>query len=279
MNDIVYAVHTRKCTYLLDEQGVCRWAVFPGGRVAPATDCAVGAQFVACLDLGAEGGLLGELSVGASALFAREEDGRLVLLRTLPIVHVERRTPWDAPFRDDPTEVLAPDQPWATQAPLDDAPTPIGRFPAFSLPFIPPVIDGGAPGAAPPEDEGEPLDLEDFLSISVSEVARTSPLYRPPALVDGAPPPAPWPLARAPLPPPRPPPRPPSAPPPAGARPLAPLPGPPPPSAPPPARPLPSPPRPASAPPPARPLPPPAPPPVQDVRRPGPPPAPRRRPR
>jgi hypothetical protein len=270
MNDIVYAVHTRKCTYLLDDQGVCRWAVFPGGRVAPSTDRAVGAQFVACLDLRAEGGLLGELTVGGSALFARTEEGRYVLLRTLPIVHVERRAPDDAPFRDDPTEVLPPDQLWGGHAPLDEAPTPIGRIPAFSLPLI----------SEAQEEEGEPLDLEDLLSISVSEVARTMPLYRPPP---GAPPPAPWPYAAA-LPPPRPPPRPPPSapgsrpPPPVASRPPPPpvpsRPPPPPPSRPasapppPPARPL---------PPPARPLPPPAPPPVQQARRVGPPPAPGRK--
>jgi|HubBroStandDraft_6_1064221.scaffolds.fasta_scaffold222419_3 hypothetical protein len=192
MTDITYAVHTASCTYLLDDEGICRWTIFPGGSTAPGTDRCVGAQFVACLDLRAEGGLLGELHIGASALFAREEQGRLVLLRTPPIERVDYRSPGDAVIRDDPTEVLGPDQPWASPgAPLHDAPTPEPPTPARG--FVPPA----------PEDEAEPLDIEDFLSISVSEVARTMPLYRPPP---GAPPPAPWPYARAPLPPPRPPP-------------------------------------------------------------------------
>ncbi len=194
----------------------------------------MGAQFVACLDLQAEGGLVGELRIGASALFARVEQGRFVLLRTPIIERVEYRTEDDA-LRDESTEVLGPAQnpapPWPPAAPpprlphisLDDAhtpepPTPTVRFPAHVPGYDPAYatpLDGHRPGL-PSEEE---LDIEDFLSISVSEVARTSPLYRPPP---GAPPPAPWPYARAPLPPPRPPPRPPSAAPPAAARPPAP---------------------------------------------------------
>jgi hypothetical protein len=91
MLDTLYAVHTRTCTYLLDEEGVCRWVLSPSG--APAEVSCVGAQFVACLDFRVDGGLVGELLVGASALFVRIENGRAGLLRTSPIEHVEFKRP------------------------------------------------------------------------------------------------------------------------------------------------------------------------------------------
>ncbi|MEZ4298166.1 MAG: hypothetical protein R3B70_24655 [Polyangiaceae bacterium] len=89
MSDIVYAVHTRSCTYLLDEDGFCKWVLSRSG--ARSEDRCVGAQFVAALDLHSKGGLVGELRIGASALFIRSEEGRFVLIRTKPIEHVEIR--------------------------------------------------------------------------------------------------------------------------------------------------------------------------------------------
>jgi hypothetical protein len=89
MAEMVYAVHTRTCTYLLDEEGVCGWVTSPSG--SQAQDRCIGAQFVACLDLSVEGGLVGELRVGAAGLFARRENGRFVLLKTSEIERVEYR--------------------------------------------------------------------------------------------------------------------------------------------------------------------------------------------
>ena len=89
MSEIVYAVHTRACTYLLDEDGFCRWVLSRSG--AKSDDRCVGAQFVAALDLRSKGGLVGELRIGAQALFIRSEDGRFALIRTKPIEHVEVR--------------------------------------------------------------------------------------------------------------------------------------------------------------------------------------------
>ncbi len=89
MSEIVYAVHTRACTYLLDEDGFCRWVLSRSG--AKSDDRCVGAQFVAALDLRSKGGLCGELRIGAQALFIRSEDGRFALIRTKPIEHVEVR--------------------------------------------------------------------------------------------------------------------------------------------------------------------------------------------
>lgn len=89
MAEMVYAVHTRTCTYLLDEEGVCGWVTSPSG--SQAQDRCIGAQFVACLDLRVPGGLVGELRVGAAGLFARRESGRFVLLKTSEIERVEYR--------------------------------------------------------------------------------------------------------------------------------------------------------------------------------------------
>ena len=89
MSEMVYAVHTRTCTYLLDEDGVCGWVLSPTGD--QTQDRCIGAQFVACLDLREQGGLVGELRIGAAGLFARREGGRMVLLKTSAIEHVEYR--------------------------------------------------------------------------------------------------------------------------------------------------------------------------------------------
>jgi hypothetical protein len=91
LQELAYAVHTATCTYLLDEDGVCQWIVSPQGAVPSHVQQAVGAQFVACLDMTAEGGLLGELKAGAMALLVRRHEDRMVLLRTAPIQHVDDR--------------------------------------------------------------------------------------------------------------------------------------------------------------------------------------------
>src|SRR5512140_2874385 len=101
MSDLTYAVHTATCMYLLDEEGICRWVFAASGRAARDADRAVGAQFVACLDLSVDGGLVGELRVGAAALFFREIEGRYVLMRTPVIDRVEYRgeaEEWPSPM-------------------------------------------------------------------------------------------------------------------------------------------------------------------------------------
>jgi hypothetical protein len=87
---MAYAVHTKTCSYLLDERGVCGWIVSRRGAVPPHVNQCVGAQFVACLDLDTQGGLVGDLRPGAMALFVRNrEPGGMVLLRTAPIESVD----------------------------------------------------------------------------------------------------------------------------------------------------------------------------------------------
>src|SRR5689334_4112832 len=109
MAEIVYAVHTRACTYLLDDEGICRWVLSRSG--AKSDDRCIGAQFVAALDQHSKGGLVGELRLGTCALFVRSEDGRFVLIRTKPIEHVEIRGEGEGeayPFEPEP--VVLPDR-------------------------------------------------------------------------------------------------------------------------------------------------------------------------
>jgi hypothetical protein len=115
MPEIIYAVHTKTCTYLLDDDGVCRWIVSATGMVPPDVRRCIGAQFVASLDLRLPGGLAGELRLGAFALFVapREDDPtKLVLLRTAPIQYVEFRDPADpTPLGSTPRPLAPPEQP------------------------------------------------------------------------------------------------------------------------------------------------------------------------
>ena len=89
-SEMAYAVHTHTCTYVLDQDGTCRWIVARQGAVPAHVKQCMGAQFVACLDLETEGGLVPDLRPGAMGLFVRVSDqGRMVLLRTAPILRVE----------------------------------------------------------------------------------------------------------------------------------------------------------------------------------------------
>lgn len=93
MENVAYAVHTRSCTFLLDRDGLCHWIVARHGGVPPDIRGCVGAQFVASLHPELDGLLAGELLLGAAALFVKHdpESGKLVLIRTGEIVHVEDR--------------------------------------------------------------------------------------------------------------------------------------------------------------------------------------------
>ena len=88
---MAYAVHTETCTYLLDDDGVCRWIVSQRGGVPAHVQQCIGAQFVASLDMTVIGGLLGTLSIGARALFVKNTGSQMILLRTGRIEHVDDR--------------------------------------------------------------------------------------------------------------------------------------------------------------------------------------------
>ncbi len=141
---MAYAVHTRSCTYLLDDDGICRWTLAPTGIPVPGADRYLGAQFVACLDVREAGGLVGELRIGAAALFARSEGGRLVLLRTPLIEFVEHR-PDDA----DASTAAEPSPPPPARESLPSYTPHVGPPPAYAP--RPSAPEPSAPGyPAPP---------------------------------------------------------------------------------------------------------------------------------
>lgn len=242
MSEMTYAVHTATCTYLLDEDGICRWTHAPIGVAPPGAERCVGAQFVACLDPRSEGGLVGELCIGAAALFVRQEEGRFVLLRTLPIENVELRPgmpvseprpalgPVEDPhsfaetpifIREEETPMALPAFSMAADPPSPPAPPAAHEtapLPSWALtthghpqgpPPGPPASDplprfaslpaaeeaaraayASLPSSWNPDETapldprwstpGEVLDLEDLLSVSVTEVTLSLPLYRSP---------------------------------------------------------------------------------------------------
>lgn len=100
--DISYAAHTTSCTFLLDDEGICRRVVMaPKAKRRESSRTAarcVGAQYVASLDGGAAGGLVEMPRVGAAMLFARvDERGRVSLVRTGILTSFESRAGED-PF-------------------------------------------------------------------------------------------------------------------------------------------------------------------------------------
>ena len=103
--EISYAAHTSSCTFLLDDQGICRRIVLApkGGKrreVARTSAKCVGAQYVASLDGSAAGGMVEMPRVGAAMLFARvDEHGRVSLVRTGALISFESRAGED-PFVD-----------------------------------------------------------------------------------------------------------------------------------------------------------------------------------
>lgn len=166
MEDAKYAVHTRSCTFLLDEEGLCHFIVSRTGMVPPEIRGCVGSQFVACLHPELEGGLAGELIVGASALFAKKEaeTGRMVLMRSGPIVRVELRGVSEG----------------ASSEHLSDSALDLASGPPLSMPGflgVAPSARGG--DTVPPPPSASAPDY--FAAVGESTVTLTVPLYRPEA--------------------------------------------------------------------------------------------------
>jgi hypothetical protein len=98
---IAYSAATEGCTFLLDEDGVCRRVVLRherlsadatiGGRTrTQAARRCIGAQYVASIDVRAEGGLVPMPRIGTPMLFAyTDDDGRLAVVRTGPLSRFE----------------------------------------------------------------------------------------------------------------------------------------------------------------------------------------------
>jgi hypothetical protein len=132
--EIVYAAHTRSGVFMLDAEGVCRWAVAQPGRTGEKVpERIVGAQYLATLDVNAEGALVDLPRIGCPMLFAAtDENGRVRLVRTPPLLRFEDR-------RNGPTR-----RPLASKFDPEDA-TPIVALPR--------------PSSVPPPPESLPLPL------------------------------------------------------------------------------------------------------------------------
>lgn len=106
---IAYAAHTSTCTFLLDADGFCRRVLTrtKNGKESRIARRCLGAQYVASLDLLAEGGLVEMPTPGAFMLFARIDDGRVTLVKTAPL---ERFDNVDEPVEPRPSAPeLSPD--------------------------------------------------------------------------------------------------------------------------------------------------------------------------
>ncbi len=159
MDDAVFAVHTRSCTFLLDAEGTCKWIVSRTGMVPPEIRKCVGAQFMACLHPELDGGLAGELVIGAAALFVKDDasTGRFMLMRSGTIVHIEQRGASRASVP--PGAILS-----------DDTLDLVGGPPLAQ----PPTVGSRGGDTMPPPAPSRPSDGE-------STVTLTLPLFRPEA--------------------------------------------------------------------------------------------------
>jgi hypothetical protein len=98
---VAYAATTEGCTFLLDEDGVCRRVLLRherrsadatlGGRTRrQAARRCIGAQYVASIDVRVEGGLVPMPRLGTPMLFAyTDDDGRLAVVRTGTLTRFE----------------------------------------------------------------------------------------------------------------------------------------------------------------------------------------------
>lgn len=129
--EIVYVAHTRTAVFMLDEQGVCRWAVaHPGHTRDSVPERIVGAQYVATLDLQEEGGLVPLPRVGCPMLFAATDptNGRVRLVRTPSLERFEDRR--NGPVRKPLVSKIDEDMTPVVPTPIPKSwPPPEGRGP------------------------------------------------------------------------------------------------------------------------------------------------------
>ena len=199
--EIVYAAHTRSGVFMLDAEGVCRWAVAQPGRTAEKVpERIVGAQYLATLDLDAEGALVDLPRVGCPMLFAAtDEKGRIRLVRTPPLLRFEdrregaTRRPLASKFDIEVTPRKAPAQ--TVQArPYEDDATPVAPMPRSSS--IPPPPSVPPPSVPPPSTVPESLPVPLMRPTTVTRAIVPSQPHLPAPRTPLPPPP------RTPLPPP-----------------------------------------------------------------------------
>ncbi len=161
--EIVYAAHTQSGVFMLDAEGVCRWAVAHPGRTGERVpERIVGAQYLATLDLNADGALVDFPRIGCPMLFAATDPvtGRVRLVRTPPLLRFEDR-------RNAPTR-----RPLASKFETDEDRTPVAQARTSSIP--PP------PSSIPPPPETLPLELSRPITSSGLLVPPRTPLPPPP---------------------------------------------------------------------------------------------------
>jgi hypothetical protein len=194
MDKVVYAVHTRSCTFLLDAEGLCHWIVSRTGVLPADVRGCVGAQFVACLHPDLPGLLAGELVLGAAALFTKTEaeTGRAVLMRSGSIVHVEQRgslraSHGGAALSDDTLDLKGGPGSSTRPPPAVPAPARYGSPPSLSArggdTVPPPPVAGTFDGPSAEELDVEPDPSQPALRPVEAEstVTLTLPLFRPDA--------------------------------------------------------------------------------------------------
>lgn len=164
--DIIYAVHTTACTFLLDADGICRQATMnPEARRLPknelnASRC-LGAQYVASLDPKAVGCLVERPVVGLPMLFARTDgNGRITLVRTDNVTRIEPTRTFN-PF--DATSGIRTSAPELAERPSSS------RMPVASRHVPPPET----PTEPPPKHSSFRLRNPDYEDPD----ARTQPMY------------------------------------------------------------------------------------------------------
>lgn len=192
--EIVYAAYTETGTFMLDERGVCRWAVAPPGKThATVPEKIVGAQYVATLDIASPGGLVDLPRVGCPMLFASvDETGRVQLVRTQAVTRFEdKRNPSAPPAA--PARASSPPRPQSSRPLPSTPPLPLVR-PASPSPVPPrqsmiaPKMPL-APRAPSMASINTPSAFRTVPPVSAPP-RRSNPTIPPPPSTDPSPPPA-----------------------------------------------------------------------------------------
>ncbi len=164
--EIAYTAYTQACTFLLDKEGFCRRIVLRGKNKNPkAARRCIGAQYVASLIVGSEGGLAEMPTVGAPLLFARIDDGRVSLVRTGPLERFISHDTAELDTRERELQMLARTE--EVRAVRASSPSQKTKGAPPKRDSAPPKKDSTPPTrgtmpSAPPEE----LDLEDAEEIS-----------------------------------------------------------------------------------------------------------------
>lgn len=83
-------IHTEAAIFAIDEDGVCCYVTSVTGAVPRNANRCRGAEYVACLDLASEDGLVADPRIGGTGLFVgRGASQKMALLRTGPITRVQ----------------------------------------------------------------------------------------------------------------------------------------------------------------------------------------------